>query len=254
MFVDAHVHLDHEALHNFSNMIIKCESSFSFFTNSVDYQSSLVNIDLSKRNRSIKPFVGIHPEVFSKSVSAAMARSELDRMIEKVAALFPAASGIGEIGLDDKYGSSEEQKYLLSSLLKLAESTNLPISFHCRDSIRRILDVISSYRIRGNILFHWFAGSESELSEVHDRGIYTSFGPSIIFSKRMSALVGASSQNLILAETDSPTSYRSLLERTSTPFLVTSVIFKMCLTRKISFDSMAETVASNSIAYLGTQD
>lgn len=254
MIVDAHVHLDHEALENFVEMMIKNDDRFAYFSNSVDYQSSLRNISLSERKSSVKPFVGIHPEIFYKPHSSDLTHSKLDSMIEDVGKLFPKAAGIGEIGLDKKYGQMDGQRYLLTSMLKLVESSRLPVTFHCRDSISEILDLLSSYRIRGNVLFHWFAGSESELRNVHDKGIYTSFGPSLIFSKRISALVGTCDLNLILAETDSPTKFSSLLEGISTPFLVTSVLFKMSLIRKVTFDEMVEIAEKNSIAYLGTQD
>lgn len=254
MIIDAHAHLDHETLENFVEMIVKNDDRFAYFTNSVDYQTSLRNISLAKRKGSIKAFVGIHPQIFYEPGSSDLNRSMLDSMIEDVGGLFGKATGIGEIGLDRKYGRLEEQQYLLTSMLNLAESTRLPVTFHCRDTISEILGLLSSYEIRGNMLFHWFAGSESELRIVHDKGIYTSFGPSIIFSKRMSALVESCDLNLILAETDSPTRYNSILEGISTPFLVTSVLFKMSMIRKVPFNEMLKIAEKNSIAYLGTQD
>ena len=254
MIFDAHVHLDHEMLGNFVEMMARTDERFVYFSNSVDYQTSLRNLSLSKNESSVKAFVGIHPQIFYETSSSNLSRAKLDSMIEDVGKLFPQATGIGEIGIDKKYGQIEEQQYLLTSMLKLAESTKLPLTFHCRETISQILELLSSYELRGNLLFHWFAGSESELRNVHDKGIYTSFGPSIIFSKRMSALVNDSDVNLILAETDSPTKYSSLLEGISTPFLVTSVLFKMSLIRKATFKEMVEVAEKNSMAYLATQN
>ncbi len=254
MIIDAHVHLDHDMLGNFLEMMVRNDERFAYFSDSVDFQTSLRNLSISKMNSSVKAFVGIHPQIFHETSSFNLTRPKLDSMIQDVGKLFPQASGIGEIGLDKKYGQIEEQQYLLTSMLKLAESTRLPVTFHCRDTIPQILDLLSSYEIRGNVLFHWFAGSESDLRNVHDKGIYTSFGPSIIFSKRMSALVSNCDLNLILAETDSPTRYNSLLEGISTPFLVTSVLFKMSLIRKTTFNEMVEVAEKNSIAYLTTQN
>jgi Tat protein secretion system quality control protein TatD with DNase activity len=83
--------------------------------------------------------------------------------------------------------------------------------------------------------------------------MYTSYGPSILFSKRLSRLLSRSDPELLLAETDAPTRFHSLTKEEGNPLLVASVYFKMAETLKISFDSLREKLFQNANGYLGTQ-
>ena len=221
-------------------------------TSSVDPESSFRNIELGKQSDAIIPFVGIHPEIFKRPENERIQRGDLDIMTQEVANLLDSAEGIGEIGLDPCYGQQESQEYLLNNILSIAERSTLPIVFHCRETVPDILNALDSYRLRSNLLFHWFAGSEEELRKLHDRSIYTSYGPSIIFSKRMAGLVKFSNPDFILAETDSPTPFRSLHDGPSTPFLVNSVAFKIGLIVNKSFENACEMLETNVNKYLST--
>ncbi len=103
-------------------------------------------------------------------------------------------------------------------------------------------------------MFHWFAGSELEQGKIHDKGMFTSFGPSILFSRRLAGLVGSSDRGLILVETDSPTTFQSIINGPSTPFLAYSVAFKMAMILKMPFNDLCDLVETNVSKYLLTQD
>jgi len=250
---DAHAHLNEFTLTGFSAGLRHVDG-LSVITNSVDVDSSLRNIEISRSCNMVIPFVGIHPEIFARPENSNMSSEQLDSLTEHIADLIKDAKGIGEIGLDPKYGQMENQEYVLDRILLLAESSVIPITFHCRETTLEILDVLSSYNLRQNIMFHWFAGSEMELGKIHDRGMFTSFGPSILFSKRMAGLVGSSNRGLVLVETDSPTTFQSIINGPSSPFLVYSVAFKMAFILKITFNDMCDLLEANVGKYLATQD
>ena len=250
---DSHAHLNERELADFVGKLELFES-LRVVSNSVDTSSSVRNLEIAVSSRSVVPFVGIHPEIFSRSEFANITNEELGGIVSELSRLVKKARGIGEVGLDPKYGRNEAQEYLLRQILSLAESERIPIAFHCRETASQILKLLDSFRLRQNLLFHWFSGSESELRRLHERGIYTSFGPSILFSKRMCELVRLSERNFILLETDSPTPYRSLFDGTSTPFMVSSVALKMASILGITFKDVCELTESNSEKYLLTQD
>jgi len=56
-----------------------------------------------------------------------------------------------------------------------------------------------------------------------------------------------------LSETDSPTPYASLNSGISTPYLVASVVFKLSMIKRVSFETMKDTIFQNVVEYLGTQ-
>jgi TatD DNase family protein len=254
MLVDSHAHLNEYPEESIAALFERDNVGLTVISNSTDLESSLRNIDLSKKYRSIIPFVGIHPEILSRNQGAAMDKPAIDSIIERLGKLMPDSSGIGEIGLDPKYGSEIIQDYLFEKMLSLSQSTSLPITIHSRDRVSKILDILSTYSVRGRILFHWFSGSDAELRLLNEKGMFTSYSPSVLFSKRLSRLLEQSRSDLILSETDSPTSFISLKSGEGSPLLISSVVFKMSLVLKTPFDSMREKLKENAIVYLGTQN
>jgi TatD DNase family protein len=254
MLTDAHVHMNEATLSNFVDQVVDsgiCQ--VASISNSVDFSSSAQNIELGKRTKAIVPFVGIHPEFFRNLAHGRSDGKELEQEIDNVRELSNFSSGIGEIGIDPKYGSVEKQGQLFSSMLALCEESQLPVSIHSRDAVKTILEIMSSFQLKGSVLFHWFAGTEQELNVVSDRGYFVSFGPAILTSKRMGRLVEQTRIDLILAETDSPTPYSFTNSSISTPLLIASTIFKIGLIRKLSFAEMNRTLNENVFKYLGTQ-
>lgn len=252
LLVDAHSHLNEVSLSQYSEDSANWPAGPLVLTNSVNFESSLRNLELGRQSKLFIPFVGIHPEIFRQNISM-RDRSSLRAMVDKIGELITFSSGIGEVGLDPKYGSVEEQERLFVSLLELCEKSSLPVTIHSRDSVGKILEILSGFNLKGKILFHWFAGTESELKVLEDRGIFVSYGPSILYSKRMSRLAEKSRMDLILSETDSPTPYASLTSGISTPYFVASVVFKLSMIKGVSFDTMKEWIHRNVVEYLGTQ-
>lgn len=249
--IDAHAHLDEVALSSFVEEFLAGIPELTIISNSVDPTSSIQNLELARKSDRIIPFVGIHPDFVRRRSKT----SNIDNSTEEIAKLTTRCAGIGEIGMDPKYGSLEDQEKIFVSMLSLGEKTNLPVSIHSRDSVAKILQMLSTFNLKGSVLFHWFAGTEAELAQINDGGFYVSYGPSILFSKRMAALVQKTRGDLILAETDSPTSYASLLRQsTSTPFLIGTTVFKISLLLETKFDEMNHILSENALRYLRTQN
>ncbi len=255
LLVDAHAHLDDSSLASFSDVLALSDVDLVVISNSVDSLSSTRNLELAKRSDRIIPFVGIHPGIFRENADDTNLRKPaIEPMIEEVRNLAYAALGIGEIGIDPKYGSVEKQEQLFLSMLSLCEKTTLPITIHSRDSVSKILQILPTFDLKGKVLFHWFAGSESELAAINDRGIFVSYGPAILVSKRLCTLVEKTPLDLILSETDSPTPFSLLNHATSTPFLIASAAFKISLIKEMKLDSLEEFICENTMRYLGTQN
>ena len=253
MLVDAHAHLHEYSLANFMDVLSSSISNLTVISNSVDVESSIRTIAIGKKTKKVIPFVGIHPDIFKNQLEGDSEEAIRTR-VEAIQEIAPFSSGIGEIGIDPKYGSLEYQERLFTSLLGTCEKTRLPVSIHSRDSVQKILPILTTFSLTGSILFHWFAGSESELKQIKDRGYYVSYGPSILYSKRMATLVEKSSPDRILSETDSPTPFSSLTKGISTPYLVASVVFKIGLITKTNFEQTKQMLHLNVLRYLGTQN
>jgi TatD DNase family protein len=229
---------------------------FRIISNSIDLGSSERNIEISKKLRqSVIPFVGIHPQAASDVAALLTTGENLEGYFRRLEILLRSAAGLGEIGLDPKFGSKKSQVEIFQRQLQISETLpTVPISIHSRGTIKETLEILGSFNVSSKILFHWFAGTEGELSEIQSRGYYVSFGPTLIFSKRIQELARMVDSRLILVETDSPLFLESISKKQPlSPFAVSSVMFKIAEVRESTFDRVQADIEENANEYLQAQ-
>jgi TatD DNase family protein len=253
LLFDSHVHLDDPALTSFVEQLDSKTShlqKIGLIANSADIPSSRKTLELARgKEDRVFAFVGIHPQVFRSEPFIEV--NEIERKLREVEHLAAKARGIGEVGLDPKFGNEKLQTLLFSEQLRIVEKLGKPVSIHSREKVSEVLMILKTHSLRANVLFHWFSGSESELARVQDAGCFASFGPSSVSSKRLQRLIALSDEDLLLAETDSPLRLATFGEgHLITPVDVASVIFTMALVRKVSFDSAVELNFKNAERFL----
>ncbi len=260
MVTDSHTHLDDPALGSFLQSIRNIRQNafpnpLRLISNSANLESSRRNVDLGKELEAVVPFVGVHPQFFLQHDSPKDLEG-IRTIIEGLGALVKNSSGIGEIGLDPGYGEFELQCELFKMQLEIAEkNARLPVSIHTRGAIPKTIEILSTFKLSNAILFHWFAGTENELARIQDLGFFSSYGPIILYSRRMAMLVKMADERTILAETDSPLIFSSILKgEPITPFLITSVLFRMAQVRSVSYEKMLTIHEENVDEYLGAQN
>lgn len=211
----------------------------------VDVETTIRSFDLFNTHRNvIKQFIGIHPE--------SSAREDLERFREIFNSNLQSIDGIGEIGLDGTYDVPiNQQEYVFLAMLELAELTGRPVSIHSRRMLDRVLEMLSSYRIK-SVLLHWFAGSKKQLAICMDRGLYVSYGPPLVYSEDKKVMLKNTDRDRLLVETDGPVQYSRCFENKpsiSTSCLV-SVVASVAYTLGMSYDETVELLQKNSEAYL----
>jgi TatD DNase family protein len=246
--VDAHIHLSDQDFDKELPYIIAFlkNSNMVLLPNSMDLKSSTRTLELSKSLcGKLLPFVGIHPwSVQSENPERFEAFLNNEKNL---------INGIGEIGLDRKYTKDEEaykgQISVFEKMLEFAERLRKPVSIHSRNSQKDVIDITSSFRLKG-VLLHWFSGDYEQLNRAMDRGYYISFGPTIIYSKRSRALAERTSRDLILTETDGPVRYFCFEDKPALPTFLPSVVFALSSILKSSFYDTAELILKNSSSYM----
>ena len=211
----------------------------------VDVETTIRSFNLFNTHRNvIKQFIGIHPE--------SSAREDLERFREIFNSNLQSIDGVGEIGLDGTYDVPiKQQEYVFLAMLELAELTGRPVSIHSRRMLDRVLEMLSSYRIK-SVLLHWFAGSKKQLAICMDRGLYVSYGPPLVYSEDKKVLLKNTDRDRFLVETDGPVQYSRCFENkpsTSTSCLV-SVVASVAYTMGMSYVETVELLQKNSEAYL----
>lgn len=195
--IDAHCHIDDLSEENISDSLTYLSG---LITNSVNLQSCIKNLDLSKKYRNVYVELGIHPE-FSN-----IKENELSQAIRLIEENKDYVVGIGEIGLDYSLAKTDEEKSIQQRIFSImvdeALKLDLPVSIHSRDALKDVFKILDDKKAK-KVHIHFFEGDEEDARICEERGYYISIPP-LKSSKRMRAIKEISINN-IMAETDSPT-------------------------------------------------
>ena len=212
---------------------------------SMDFETSVNTLNLSKKSQNVLPFIGVHPEMAQKNTS------EVFELIEKKN---KEINGIGEIGIDKTYITSEnqwiEQKKVFSQQLSLAEKFKKPISIHSRRTLDDIFEIISSFNTKG-VLLHWFDGNKKQLKYAMDQGFYVSFGPVLVYANDKQTLLAKSTVEQILVETDGPVKFSHCFNHKTTQIqFLPSVVYCASKILKTTYQNLLQQLEKNSQNYL----
>lgn len=256
-FVDSHIHLSDKIYDEYLKLMIDIihNQNIQIYSVSVDLESSAKNIILKKKyfenSELFKTFVGIHPEYASLQL--------LESFNDFFLLNKENISGIGEIGLDPIYtnnnGSNQFdiQKTVFNHMLVIAEKNDKPISIHSRRSLKDILEILTSYRIK-RVVFHWYDSSKSLLRKINELGYYVSFGPYLLYSEDKKILLNESNLSLLLLETDGPVYYKRCFENVLTsPAFIISLVNSVSIMLKINFNDVADIIYRNSCNFLNAR-
>ena len=249
LLVDAHVHLSDSLLSgHISEIIAYLRGSGTLaLTMSVDLRSSIETIQIARKLPShIIPFAGIHPNsAHNESLG------EFEKYYNNTS---DEITGIGEIGLDGSYTTEREdigrQVKVFKAMLSIAEKEGKPVSVHSRKAVEESLEILGQFDLKG-VLLHWFAGTESELTRVQDMGYMISFGPAMVYSKRLQRLAGHSNRDLTLVESDGPVRYSACFEgHPSDSRFLASVVRSLAWIWQESFSGVEDLLHKNTSKYL----
>jgi len=240
-FVDMHVHLsdygDEEPLLTYSHA-----SETLLVAAGIDESTSESSLRMAASDPgSVKAFVGVHP---SEADSATL------EWLPKAAQI---ASGIGEVGLDPKYsgiGPGTAQMRTYQEQLEIAERFGLPVQVHTRDAEVSCLDVLSTLKLP-SVLLHWFEG-ESLASLTASRGYYISFGPALLYSKKVRRIAESYPDELTLTESDGPVSFKAI-GGAGGPYLIPSVVNGLAEAKGRSFEETRLSVSRNADRFLSAR-
>ena len=244
---DSHIHLsDPEYKSEIPHIITAMELlKLKACCVSMDYDTSVSTLNLSKKSQNILPFIGIHPEMAQKNTSLVF------EMIEKKN---KEISGIGEIGLDRKYVTTNNewnvQKNVFSNQLALAEKFNKPVSIHSRKTLDEIFEIMGSFNLK-RVLLHWFDGNKNQLKQAMDLGFFVSYGPVLIYANDKQTLLSKTNIEQILVETDGPVKFSHCFNYKTTQIqFLPSVVYCASKILKMPYDALLTQLEKNSRKFL----
>ena len=204
-YIDVHTHLcDEKIKTQFDAVRDRYLSSNVNFV--VDSGCSVITSKTCKDNaekyNEVYFTAGVHPDDVNNY-------NDSDYNVLKELSTHKKCIAIGEIGLDYHYDgyNKEKQAYVFKTLLRLANSLNMPIVIHSRDACKDTLDILKEHKnyLNNGFLMHCYSESYETAKELLKLGAYFSFGGSLTFknSKRGEVLKRLPIDR-ILFETDAP--------------------------------------------------
>ncbi len=256
MLIDAHCHLDDDALAPDLDAVIERAQDAgvrAIITAGADVASSRAAVALAERYEIIYAVVGIHPhhaETFDDDTFEAIGELAARRKVV----------GIGEIGLDFHYADGaprELQEKIFRAQLDLAAELGKPVVIHDRDAhaavmniLRRSVQLNAPTKPRG--ILHCFSGDLAMAREAIDLGYLISFAGSVTFKNapRLRALAAELPLESVVVETDAP--YLSPLRgKRNEPANVVRVAAKIAELKKIDTALVARTTTNNCKVIFG---
>jgi TatD DNase family protein len=238
-FIDSHVHLsqceDQVGVLKFARA-----SETLLVAASTSRSDSLITLKFADENADcVVPFVGVHPSEASESDLG---------WLEDAAG---KARGFGEIGLDPSYseiGEGSRQLATFRAQLSMAERHRMLVQVHSRGAEVECLKELSAFE-PNKVLLHWFE-EENLAAEAADRGYFISFGPALLYSRKLERIATNYPDDLILSESDGPVTFAAL-GGAGGAWMVPSVVFKLAELKRGSFEEVADRIAKNGASYVG---
>lgn len=244
-FIDSHCHLyDKSFVNKLYETIRDCKlNNINLLLSiSVDYESSLKNIEISQKFEEVFCTIGLHPNYVTN-----------EKDTDKILCLLKKKKkiiGIGETGID-LYRSKEnfiKQRKCFITQIEFAIKNKLPVIIHSRDSEKEtyeILEYYKSYNLK--FIIHCFSGSLDFAKKCLNLDGYISFSGILTFKNNH--LVDVCKEiplDRLLIETDSPYlaphPYRG---RTNHPKYVKIIAESLATIKNLNLKNIADITSKN---------
>lgn len=192
---DTHIHLD---LFDNRDEIIRYIEKEKSYTIAVTNLPILYEkyIKLYSNIKYIRFALGFHPELVYKY------NNQINIFLKNI----KQAKYIGEVGLDYSVKDKENREMQRKIFTQIIRTCNLygnkVVSVHSRLAVTDVNSIIGKFK--GNIIMHWFTGTDSELQESIENGYYFSINEKMINSNKRRLIIKKIPIEMLLLESDAP--------------------------------------------------
>jgi len=248
---DSHCHLDDPVFEKDWSRVLEHmadQGVHAVMIAGINLATSTKALSLAEKNPGFYASVGVHPH--DASACSEEAISELAALARN-----PKVRAWGEIGLDYNrmYSPRKVQEKWFLRQLEAADTLDLPIIFHERDSQGRLLELLYSRpNPKRNGVVHCFSGTDTELENYLEMGFYIGITGIVTIQKRGLQLrdqVTRIPLDRVLIETDAPyltPAPQKNKHRRNEPAFVKSVLLKLADIHGISPNTLAASVWDNT--------
>ena len=239
---DVHVHLP--AYPDPSTVVESASrSGIRLISVTVSPEEAVTSLRLKRETpTAFRAFIGVHPSEAESTPSG----------IEELSPLWESADGVGEVGLDPKYSevsAKSAQMRLFEGQVAVAARLHKPLEVHSRGAEGKCLDVLEGYS-PPSVLMHWFEGEEFVERVLSRPRCFVSFGPALLYSKKLARVAKRLPPDAVLTESDGPVAFAAL-GGPAGPGLVPSVAFRLAELWGMRFEDAAHQLSVNFDRFLG---
>lgn len=195
MIIDTHCHYD--MMESPESYIEKVETIGDIVIGMTNLPSHFdMGFEYIRKYKKVRLALGFHPQL------AANNKEELSLFAKYLA----RTSYIGEIGLDfssDYISTKEIQISCLKYIFRELQGKNKIISVHSRRAEKELVSLLLDYNIK-NVIFHWYSGPLSLISDIISEGYYFSINEAMTLSASGRKIIEKIPVERILTESDSP--------------------------------------------------
>ncbi len=210
IYFDTHCHLNHPDFSEDVEAVLenaRLAGVGKIIVPGWDASSSQKAVQMAEAYPQLYAAVGIHPTEWNHF-------SEADLAVIGALATHPRVVAIGEIGLDYYHSPLDKsaQKYLLRSMLKIADSAQKPVILHSRESMDDILVLMNDWihdfpqRKFEPGVFHAFEGDLKQANDSINLGFMLGVGGPVTYKNAQlkKEVFSSIPVEKILLETDAP--------------------------------------------------
>ncbi|ABL77528.1 TatD family hydrolase [Thermofilum pendens] len=259
--IDAHCHLTYPGLkERVENVLAEARRALkAVVTSGLPYDAekspgfpgAKEALALSERYRGfVFVTLGLHPTQVPE-----MSDEEVAEYINFIEENRDRIVGIGEIGLDKYWLSSEDDlkraREVFLSLLEVAEKLGKPVVIHSRKAEEEAVEILSSYSLDGRVLLHSFTGNMTTAKKALDMGYFFSINYKVTNTKSMRKIAKTFPLESILTETDSP--FLSHEAGVNTPLQVRLILEEISRLRGLGFEEVDAITTRNAVSFFGLE-
>ncbi len=186
MYADSHLHMTDpkfKGMDDGAGLLFTCAAS-------PDEWDAIRGIEDDR----VRKFYGTHPWFLEK-----LSIDGLKELLES-----DPSANVGEIGLDSKHGTLEDQIKPFEEQLMLSKRYDRVANIHMIGCESEMLKILRKHKT--TVIIHSFSGPESYVRPLTECGCYFSVSPRILSrsAERIGAIVQSIPEDRLLVETDAP--------------------------------------------------
>ena len=244
MYIDFHNHIDFYKDEEIDS-VINCINlnNIKIIACSMDEESYLKNIEISKKSDYIVPIFGIHPWKVKNNID-----------IDKFEYYIKNTPLIGEIGLDFHWIEDKDtyphQIKVFEYFLQSAKKYDKYINIHTKGCEELILNLLKKYDISSQSIIHWYSGDKDTLKKLIDAKCYFTGSVDLGYIKHSKDIIKEIPANKLLAETDGPTALQWVNGTYGMPDEIKNVYKNICAIKNLDIEEYkynAQIIMTNII-------